>query len=285
MPATITVYQNYYKAEQREVLDPAFVPHDWRHNPFPEYREVAVFLKLYETGEYKESDYTGIVSAKFGAKTKIRGREFIEFIERNPGHDVYFINPFPQNAYHSFNVWEHGEAYHPGITLLAQELLDQAGYRIRLAELGRNKHDTLLYCNYWVGNTKFWESYIPFILQLHRHVTEEMAGNDKEKYFALTQHITQTPILPFIFERLFSTYLQLNRGISGKAYDHTDDEVRMACLHQNEWDIVRYFKRVIDEWDAKGVYGPQERAVFAGLLKLAHNYNVLKTKHEGPLYE
>ena len=150
----ITIYQNYITEEDRQMLDPSFVPFDWRHNPTPELYEIAIFFDFFKSGRYKETDYVGVVSKKFFDKTKISGAKFIEFIRNNPGKDVYFINPFPQHAYFSFNVWQIGEIYHKGISSATQHLFNRANIPVKIDQLGRNNHNTLLYCNYWVGNTR-----------------------------------------------------------------------------------------------------------------------------------
>jgi hypothetical protein len=163
---TIKIYQNFFRDDQIAVLDPDFVPHDWRHNPHPEFRETIVFLEAHRLGRYLEAEHVGIVSWKFGQKTGITGRQFREFIERNPGFDVYFINPFPQECHSHFNVWTQGEYNHPGLSELARNLFETAGSKVNLERLGRNDSRTALYCNYWVGNKVFWDAYIAFVKPL-----------------------------------------------------------------------------------------------------------------------
>jgi hypothetical protein len=245
----IKVYQNFHQDGQWKELDPAFLPHDWTKNEFPEYRETGVFLDFYRSKRYLDAGYTGIVSPKFGEKTRISGGKFIEFIERNPGFDVYFINPFPQFAYWEYNVWTQGEHGHPGIIPLTQKLFDEVGYPIRIADLGRNDHNTLLYCNYWVGNAKFWQAYMSFIVPLFDHITAELSETERKKYFALTRHENPTPMFPFIFERLFSTMMMSGSEIRGCPHRHTRDEVMLACSDEVERDVVTLFGDLIDEWD------------------------------------
>ena len=71
-------------------------------------------------------------------KTGKTGREFIDFIQANPGYDVYFINPFPQNAYYTYNVWVHGDYCHPGLMALAHRLFYLAGIPFNITGMGRN---------------------------------------------------------------------------------------------------------------------------------------------------
>ena len=98
----ISIYQNYYQPSQLVRLDPAFLPHDGTDNPSPELKEIALFRRVQRMGLFERGDeIVGIVSHKFSRKTGIAGDAFKCFIRDNPGFDVYFINPFPQNAYFS----------------------------------------------------------------------------------------------------------------------------------------------------------------------------------------
>jgi hypothetical protein len=294
----IKVYQNFHLDRQIKHLDPAFLPHDRTRNEYPEYRETGVFLDFYRSKGYLEAEFTGIVSPKFCDKTRISGSKFIEFIERNPGFDVYFINPFPQTAYWEFNIWTQGEHWHPGIIALAQKLFDDVAYPIRIADLGRNDHNTLLYCNYWIGNARFWHAYMSFITPLFDHITKELPESERTDYFAVTQYDNPTPIFPFIFERLFSTIMMTDRGIRGCPYRHTRDEILLICGEEVEKDIVTLFGDLIDERDRRPIaYGDAEKKIFSvayeclaslrlkrkEFLALRHQYECTQRQLEGVL--
>ena len=217
----IDIYQICYEKDQLSSIDPAFIPYDNTANEHPELREFWIFLNFYKTGKYGEVDYCGAVSHKFSRKAKITGQEFVEFIRNNPGHDVYFVNPFPQLSYYSFNVWEHGESKHPGLMRLAQNVFDRVGYRINVFQFPRNNADTLLYCNFWVGNAKFWREYMNFALPIFEEICK-MPKNERKKYFVNAPHFKYAPYFAFLFERLFSTLLIYNKNkIAALAYPHS----------------------------------------------------------------
>ena len=280
MCANIKIYQVYWKEEQLEKLDPRFLPYDCRKKPEPLCLETAHFMEFFKSGRHLEAQYVGIVSPKFSNKTGIPGERFLEFIHENPGFDVYFINPFPQNAYFSFNVWEHGKFCHPGITRLTQSLFNDLNYSISIDNLERNDHSTLLYCNYWVGNEKFWNSYMNFISPLYRHITEDMPPEERKKYFEATCYIKNMPLFPFIFERMFSTLLLLSNDISTCHYSHTGDEILSACLTKSERSTVEYFAGVVDTWDRKKTWGRFERNILTGLSRLNADYSSLNWERE-----
>jgi hypothetical protein len=284
MSASIRIYQNFIKADQREKLDSAFVPFDWTGNPYPDYREIGIFNEFVARGLHQSADYVGMFSSRYFEKTRVPGKEFIQFIAEHPGHDVYFINPFPQLAYASFNSWEQGEEAHPGLCALTQLLFDQCGYDIRISELGRMDQRTLLYSNYWVGSRAFWDHYMGFIGPLFRAITTDMPAALREKFFVTVHHETPSGMFPFVFERMLSTLLLTDPGISGCAYRYPCDEIgKRGC--EGEQDVVAYFGSTIDEWDREGVYPPNRRLVFAGLTKFLSmlsdptNYNNRRVRH------
>ncbi len=268
------MFQNFYAPGQEKKLDPAFVPHDGTRNARTDYREVALFVRMYHAGQHKAADYTGIVSPKFGEKTRISGADFLRFVERNPGYDVYFINPYPINAYYSFNVWEHGEICHAGLIAVAQDLFDRAGIQCDLATLGRNSHATLLYCNYWLGNERFWDRFIDLNLRLLRAV-ESLPPRARERLFALDpEYPDQVPILPFVFERVFSTLLLLDSSLKGCAYPLSRDYILQSGAGAPDEPVIgASFMDIVDEIDRRGEYNERDMAIFRSLQQLKRLLN------------
>jgi hypothetical protein len=265
----VVVFQNYYADGQERTLDPAFTPHDGRHNANTHYREVGLFMRLYHSGAYRAGELTGIVSPKFGEKTFIKGADFIRFIRANPGYDVYFINPFPGNAYYSYNVWDHGELCHEGLMVLAQYLFDLAGIDTDVYSIGRNSHTTLLYANYWVGNEKFWHAFMDISVRLIEAI-EKLPIPARARLFALDPvYPDPVPLLPFIFERLFSTLLLIDPTLKGLAYPHSRDAIlRSSAGSPDEPIIISSFIELIDEIDARGEYNEQDQAIFQAIGRL-----------------
>ena len=268
------MFQNFYAPGQEKKLDPAFVPHDGTRNARTDYREVALFVRMYHAGQHRAADYTGIVSPKFGEKTRISGADFLRFVERNPGYDVYFINPYPINAYYSFNVWEHGEICHAGLIAVAQDLFDRAGIQCDLATLGRNSHATLLYCNYWLGNERFWDRFIDLNLRLLR-AAESLPPRARERLFALDpEYPDPVPILPFVFERVFSTLLLLDSSLKGCAYPLSRDYILQSGAGAPDEPVIgASFMDIVDEIDRRGEYNERDMAIFRSLQQLKRLLN------------
>jgi hypothetical protein len=222
----IKIYQNYYAPELKKYLDPALIPHDNTSNENPEYREYWLFLKMYESGKHKEADYTGLVSWKFNEKTNIKGTEFIEFIREKPGYDVYFINPLPflVNAYAFQNVWYQGDFYHPGLLHFMQRILDKLNYGIDLKSF-RNDESTTLFCNYWVGNERFWDRYIHFTKPIYECLRAKIDPDERKFVSRIADKVIGANYIPFIFERLFSTLLVTQDYIKYLNYRYSDSDL------------------------------------------------------------
>src|SRR4051812_20784285 len=103
----IKAYQIYFDPQQVAGLDPAFVPYDNSGSPEKDEREFYVFQKEYHEGHIRPDEWTGFLSWKFQAKSGIRGSDFLKYCHANPGHDVYFVNPFPIKVCLG-NVWKQG---------------------------------------------------------------------------------------------------------------------------------------------------------------------------------
>jgi hypothetical protein len=219
----LEIHQIFYKEEQRSLLSPAFLPYDNSQARPPNNFEFDVFMSNYNGGKI-QADLTGFVSWKFEQKTGISGLDFKNFILNNPGYDIYFINPFPHLARFR-NVWTQGDHFHPELTALTQSLLKKSGYQINLGSIV-NRMDTLCYCNYWVGSQRFWRRYIEFIQPLYHYLNHQLSSAEQARLYQQADAKIRAPYPPFIFERLFSTFLALNLDLKSAPYAYTDEQLR-----------------------------------------------------------
>jgi hypothetical protein len=264
--ADIVVFQNVYSDAVVSSLDPDFLPVDGRGNARTEAREIGLFLRMFHTGLYRCAPLTGILSPKFNAKARITGAAFLQFIRRNPGYNVYFINPDPQCIYYSFNVWHHGEVCHRGLMALAEILFDRAGYDTRLISEPRDAHATALYCSYWVGDEQFWHGYLAMIIRLMQAL-QTLPERLSQRYFAFDpEYPDPVPMTPFIFERTFSAYLHSNSAIRGLAYPFTRADM-LPYSNNFEREVVIAFGDLVDEIDRRRQYTAVDRAVFDALAR------------------
>lgn len=212
----IKVYQIYYKKEQRKFLDSAFIPFDNCSNLKPEWAEYHCFENIYSKMKDSDDGWYGAVSWKFGQKTGLTGKDFLQSIQATQGeYDVYFVNPFPQEVSMYWNVWLQGEKYHPGILKFTQELLDQAGYGIRIHDIF-NDSTTGAFCNYWVGNYYFWQRYMEFTKPLVHLIRNELNPEQKRFIQSMADKNIKLNYIAFIMERMFSTLISQDAKIKAK---------------------------------------------------------------------
>lgn len=214
----VYIHQIYYDAAQRPSLDPSFIPYDNRANPHPEWREYHVFRTAWGAGLCREGDVTGFVSWKFGAKTGLRGKQFIRFITKTPGYDAYFAHPFRVEPQAFTNIWQQAEIHHPGILGLTQRILDAVGIAVDLAALEQPR-EQVLFCNYWAGTRRFWDGFMGFCEPIHYHILHGLDEADRELLWSRADQKIDACYVPFIMERLFSTYLAHNPDVRARGLD------------------------------------------------------------------
>lgn len=221
-----SIFQIYFKEELKEHLDPDFVPMDNTDNPHPELREWDKWNREHDNIKKQGLDYWGFVSWKFQEKTGLSGRQVLDFIEANPGRDVYLFNPCILNEAVFANSWEQGDMYHPNISDIGNNFLRRIGYKdvsVKETLLDRNK---TVFANYIVGSSKFWENFMEFSRKLFSEADldqkfkEDVFGAGKSNY----AHDASLPNFTFLIERLIPTYLELE-SIDSLGYTYTHDTV------------------------------------------------------------
>jgi len=272
----VAIYQIQYSNSVVGGFDSDFIKYDCRKSPENEKREIAHMQRLFREYKWnKDGDqYLGLFSPKFNDKSGLSGKEFIHWIKSNPGYDVYFINPFPQLEYFHYNVWEQGEYWHPGLKELADSLFKAANLDIQTQSLPKNNIDTLLYSNYWVGNRRFWEEYMRFIDKLMVAI-DGLESIDRKRFFSQTLHYTPATFFPFIFERMFSTFLCIQKNLKSLSYSYEKDKVINKCSNDFERLIVADWSNMIANWDSHGHSELEVRDFFHNLENLQRMFTAL----------
>jgi hypothetical protein len=253
-PKTINnfgIYQIFYQDSHLKHIEKDFIPFDNGYKKKPAYFnqfEFGVIRSLYESKEYLKYDLTGTLSWKFRNKTRLDSKTIMEWINNNPGYDVYFINPYPENNFLFYNVWSQGQYFHPKIITIAEELFLIAGFKVDLLSWQRN-FQTGAYCNYWVGNKYFWEKYYDFSMRIFNSI-EKTREEIKQLLFQETaDNIILAPYFPFIFERLFSTLLEYDKSINYLSFPLWS--VFPEKIHRNKllYHFIRNIYPRIDTYD------------------------------------
>ena len=216
---TFTIYQGYYDEVSQARLSRDFQPLDIRSYIGNPYFEFSILRDLHRSSRPADNAW-GLVSSKFGIKTAITSEEFAAFVgSQLATHDAVFVNPMIFWEAVCLNVWEQGEICHPEMIALASRVTGISGLE-RLVM----KRDSFAFCNYFVARNNFWDAYIDFV---NRTVVERFeAGNaDRPLVSALarTAGHAKNPAanyVPFVIERLFSTFVLLNPQFRVSAFVH-----------------------------------------------------------------
>jgi hypothetical protein len=264
----IAIYEPLYRPGQ-ELREPAFRPLSVE-NTRPEWREFAIIVDMYRRGLHRQQTLTGLLSPKFRQKSGISGADFIRHIEANPGASVYILNAPAQLPYMSYNMWTAGEGQHPGLVDCAQTLLDACGIPWRLKETPRQGPDVVCYNNFWVATEAFWDGYVGGVLNPIATFVEQHPQSDVTRsILAQTYHRDPAPFLPFIAERLFSTYLSR----TGPAIVPYLLDPLAACLSDFERDIVAFIGERVRRADREGEFPPDLIAWLTLLPRLRARYD------------
>jgi hypothetical protein len=253
-------YQVVLSDEIVPFLDGGFLPLDWRANPTPELREIAIHAHVGRSGLFRNHKITGAISAKFYVKTNLRSLDVNNWITANPGYDVYLINSVPFIPYINYNSIERGCLRHQAdFDIIMRALCNRVGVNLP-DDLRRqsNKNSALNSC--WFASQGFWRQWMADAVEtlLSRDILGESLY---QKIYSTVDYFKNSPsviLAPFLYERLISLYIE-NNNIKALHYKWTHEEILNLRLHPI---VKRYLARmmpIIDEIDEKPFWTPEDR--------------------------
>ena len=249
----LRIYEPLYQPGQQQ-QEPLFMPLPLQRNDFA-WREFRIYVDMYRQQRHRGAGHCGMFSPKFSLKSRIPTQQFLDFCEANAEADVCFFNPFPQIRYVAYNVWNQGEPWHPGLGAAAQALLDAMGIRWTIDQLPRQGAAQLSYSNFWVSSERFWDDYVGGVLVPIADFLEQHPEHPAARSVMVnTYHTEAASYLPFIIERLFSTFLSMNPHVRSVSYPVED--VLPYCICPSEQDLVRRLKPSVDAAEKAGYFPP-----------------------------
>lgn len=256
MSNNMKIYQLYYKPEQLDYLDESFVPYDNIANPYPELREWYLWDKEYENCKAAGLDLWGFVSWKFNEKTGIDGSQFVDFINNNPGYDLYFINPCLINEAVFINSWEQGDLHHPDISTIGDTFLEKLGYTdVKVTEMVLDRTRTM-FANYIVGTTEFWDKFINFSRKLFTEAEKDPEFSTRVFGAGLSNYAGD-PSLPnftFLIERLIPTFVELE-SIKSCPFGYTADTLpEKYAPYAEDLTALSNLKVLINQYESDDLY-------------------------------
>jgi len=163
-PMHIFQILNHYTA--REDLDPGFGVLDNSANERPDWFEYWPIRKYLLNETLDEAAFYGFLSPKFRQKTSLSAAAVRDFIlAADAATDVVLLSPSIHNSAYYLNVFEHGDAEHPGLKEVAGRLLERLDLPGNLDSLVSDSRNTV-HSNYFIAKPRFWRAWL--------EVTEQM---------------------------------------------------------------------------------------------------------------
>jgi hypothetical protein len=214
------IYQILNHYTPRQELDPGFAVLDNSANERPDWFEYWPIRKFFLNEALDEDAFYGFLSPKFKLKTSLSSAAVRDFIlAGGPGADVILFSPSIHNSAYYLNVFEHGDAEHPGLKKVAQRLLERLDLPGDLDTLVSDSRNTV-HSNYFIAKPRFWREWLAI----------------NEKMFAIAEtpgdslgEALRTPapyrgslnvqMKIFVMERLATWLLSSDRSFSARVRD------------------------------------------------------------------
>ncbi|MDO8299765.1 hypothetical protein [Lacisediminimonas sp.] len=212
----IRIFQIYFEAWQKDLLDPAFAALN-NAGVKAESMEFDVFERLARSEHVKGATLWGALSWRFAEKTGMSGQDLIAALQANPGMDVYYCNPHPQNEALFHNMWTQGETTHPRFLALSRALFQAVGLpEEELSNIATSASYSS--ANYFIASPAFWSKYLVFVRKVLTLADKKLspeARNLLHSEMADDRGIHRgATYVPFIVERLFPVFLKTEgRGL------------------------------------------------------------------------
>jgi len=265
----IRLLQNCIEDCHLAEIVPGFEPLDFRHNPRPGLREFQIFDELYAADVHRTADIVGAVSSRFHAKGLLNGHDVRRWMDESPGHDIYVVNPRPQNVYLCFNNFDRGQITHQDSQLQQryQRVLDLAGVALDIVNVGRQHNQNYGMCSYWFGSARFWQRFMEELVLPVIRLSRSQLGEDlyaflyePTPYWGVSEH--RAGALPHLLERATSIFVDTRFRTSAIHYRHTRQQILDCCLYPFERDLVETFGDQVDDWDRASHYDEEAMAYF-----------------------
>ena len=154
--------------------------------------------RYFNQNQANDDEWLGFFSPKFTEKTNLAAKDITRvFDEKCDNSDAILFTSHFDQASISLNVWLQGEALHPGLMAISQQLADFSGYKIDLKSKINSLTETV-FSHYLIAKGEFWREWCRVV-----SVYFKMMESDPELFRTVTPHQGKSiPIHPFIIERV-----------------------------------------------------------------------------------
>ena len=157
-PAYVHQILNYYTSPQ--ALDPGFLVLDNRANERPDWYEYWPIRRFLLQERLEETAFYGFLSPKCELKTNLDSAAVRRLVEEAGAEvDVILLSPSIHNTAHHWNVFDHGDAEHPGLKAVATDLFERIGQPTDLDALVTDSRNTVN-SNFFLAKPRFWRAWL-----------------------------------------------------------------------------------------------------------------------------
>ncbi len=215
---SVHTYQILNHYTSRQELDPGFEVLDNSANERPDWYEYWPIRKFLLAGPLEENAFYGFLSPKFKLKTNLDAAAVREFIaDSDAATDVVLFSPSIHNSAFYLNVFEHGNAEHPGLMQVANDFFARINRLQPLEDLVSDSRNTV-HSNYFIAKPRFWRAWLQITEQLF--AIAEMPQDPLGHPIA---HAHAVPRQPRCADE------DISHGTSGNLDPHHRQEFQRAC--------------------------------------------------------
>ncbi len=213
------IYQILTPHIARTELDPGFEVLDNSANERPDWFEYWPIRNYLLKETLDDAAYYGFLSPRFAQKTNLEAAVVRDFIlAADPDTDAVLLSPSIHNSAYHWNVFDHGEAEHPGLMSTAKALFSRLGLPGDLDALVTDSRNTV-FSNYIVAKPRFWRQWLAINEKLYAIAeTPGDALGEKLRLPTTYRGVSGVQMKVFIMERM-ATWLLATGGFRTQVRD------------------------------------------------------------------
>jgi hypothetical protein len=217
---SLHIYQILTHYTPRQELDPGFEVLDNSANERPDWYEYWPIRNFLLNEDLDEDGFYGFLSPKFKLKTNLSAAEARAFVQgSDPATDIVLFSPSIHNSALFLNVFEHGNAEHPGLLMVAQDFFARIQHQQPLEDLISDSRNTV-HSNYFIAKPRFWRAWLAVTEQLFE-IAEAADDPLGIRLRTPTQYrgSRNVQMKIFLMERVATWILITDRSFAARAHD------------------------------------------------------------------
>jgi hypothetical protein len=214
------IYQILNHYTSRQELDPGFKVLDNSANERPDWFEYWPIRRFLLNEALDEEAFYGFLSPKFKLKTSLSADAVRESVlAADPATDVILLSPSIHNSAYYLNVFEHGDAEHPGLKDVAKRLFERLELDSDLDSLVSDSRNTV-HSNYFIAKPRFWRAWLAINEKMFT-IAETPSDALGEALRAPTTYRGGSTVQMkiFVMERLATWLLSSDRSFAARVRD------------------------------------------------------------------